>query len=335
MTNSIEHESIERGFTAAADHPGAGEAAFDLDIGFTVVACRSTLSRRMYSWPFSLGHAFPLGVDSMACTMILQTASGGLIGRDAVRQRISVREGAHVEILGQGAMSVLGADDDRPGVNEASILQVGTGSLMHYRPEIRIVFPRACLRQLTDAVVEPGGALIFSDAVVLHPTVNATNFGGLSSTLRVSAASADPAAIGEQPDRAKYPLSEETQGFRSLPPLLERHRAFATVYLVSPYCAGFTDAALDAVAARVEHVPGVYASVMVLPGSAGISVRMAAEDGEKLRRGLRESHDAFLSLALTAVLAKGCIPLRQAVPTDAGPTIGTPTAAVSREKISA
>jgi urease accessory protein UreH len=276
--------------------------AFDLDLGFTTVAGRSTLALRFYSWPFSIGHTFHLGSDDLPCTLILQTGSGGLIGGDVVRQRVSAHDGARAEVVGQGAMSVHGAHDDRAGVMEHVTLRVGVASLLHYRPEIRILFPRARLRQQTIAVVEPGGALVFSDALVLHPAVNETNFGDLISDVRVASALADGGSGSHLYACGPF-LSEEIQGFHSVPPFVLIYRAFATVYLIAPHSSRFTVVALDAIATQVESIPGVYASVLVLPSEAGIAVRMAAEDGEKLRRGRTAAHDALINFAIDRVLS--------------------------------
>lgn len=255
-----------------------------------MVGGRSVLSHRLYAWPFSVGHAFALDTRQAACRVILQTASGGLISRDTIHQRITVGEGTRVEVTGQGAMSVHGARDDRAGVEEAITLRVASGGLLHYRPEIRIVFPRAQLRQRTDAVVSPGGVLVFADAVVLHPSVDAGNFGMLVSSVRLTGADG-------------LVMSEETQGFRSLPPLLETHRAFATVYLVSPQCPLFTERVLDALAGEVERIDHVYSSVTVLPGYTGVAVRMAAHNGEQLRRGLNGANEALREIAERIITA--------------------------------
>lgn len=269
------------------------DRGFDLDLAFTLADGRSTLSRRLYAWPFSVGHAFALDANATACQVILQTASGGLIGRDWIRQRVTVGLGAHVEVCGQGALSVHGAHDARPGVQETTVLRVSRGAVLHYRPEIRIVFPRARLQQDTEAEVSPGGALVLEDAVVIHPSVTPNNFGEFVSrvTLRTGGAEADQPAS-----------SEEAQGFRSLPPLVETYRAFATVYLISPRCEQLTAEVVDAIASDVEAIDGVYASVTRLPGEMGIAVRMAAHNGEQLRRGLRVPSQMFARLAQEIVI---------------------------------
>ena len=267
----------------------------DLDLEFALVHGRSVLSRRLYRWPFTMGHMFAVDGDHSAAMLIVQTVSGGLIGRDCVNQSLTVCSGARVEVRGQGAIIVTGASD-RPGVTESCMLRVQRGAFLHYRPELRTLFPSARLHQRSEAWVEHGGALLFSDSVVLHPTVTAANFGELLTDVRVHHRFAS--------DGIGTALSAEVQGMRSLPPLAAQYRAFGTVYLIAPGSPVTAATTIKELSLQVESLPGAYASVIVLPSDAGIAVRMAALDGERLRTAMQFCSGLLGGIVETLVFAQ-------------------------------
>ncbi|WP_072802431.1 urease accessory protein UreD [Rhodococcoides yunnanense] len=239
-----------------------------LDLSFTTLGGRTVFDRRRYRWPQTVGRLFHLDTSDPGWgRVIVQNAGASLHPRDHVRQRVVVRDGGRVDVVGQGAMQVNGVPGAEPAV-ERTELEADASSTLVYRPEPRILRAFARVEQHTHVELRGDAAVVLTDAVVVHPDVTTESFGSFRS--RVTVASGG------------HPGVFDVQYASSMPCPGSGLRAFATVYLL---CTDVVDeaGALDALVHRFDGRSGAYAASSVLPNGMGHAVRVAATGGDVLR----------------------------------------------------
>jgi urease accessory protein len=258
---------------AAARHPSAG----------------THLAHRRIRWPYALTSSFRLdAAPADMLTLIVQSASGALVGGDRVRQRIEVGPGAALHVTTPAATAVHGMPD---GVRaeETAEITVGAGAFVEHLPEPRVLFPGADLVQRLLIDIDPSAAAILGDGFLTHDP--AARSGG--------------AAL---PD-GRPPLMSGTVGFRrlvaetivrtgALVRVADRVDITGAALAGSPWSAhGWiavlcsperldTAAAVAELEAALAPIDSLYAGASALPLDSGIGLRLAARDGEALRRGL-------------------------------------------------
>ena len=249
------------------------------------------LARRRIRWPYALTSPFRLDTaPADMLTLIVQSASGALVAGDSVRQRIEVGPGAALHVTTQAATAVHGMPDGARA-EETVEMTVGAGGFVEHVPEPRVLFPSADLVQRVRVDIDPSATTILSDGFVTHhpalapdgrrplqpvpglaPASGATMFRRLASETIVRTGSAVRVV-----DRIDIP---------------------GAALAGSPWCAhGWlvilcaweridTATAVAELAAAVAPIDSLYAGASALPLDSGIGLRLAARDGEALRRGL-------------------------------------------------
>jgi urease accessory protein len=266
--------------------PDAGAPAdLDLDLEFDAAGGRVRLVARRSRWPFVVGRLFvdPRAGESAAGgpargpgsgTLIVQQAGGGTHPGDLRRQAVVVGAGVRPRVLGQGAVLVHGVAGREPAT-ESTVLRVRAGGGLLHRPGVRVLLPRAQLRQRTAVHLEPGASAVSVDATVLHPACldRGAPTPVLRSLLEVTTA----------PDAE--PVVVERTHLDGVSASLRRWPAWAVLHVLAPgRPAGWS--ALPPLPADTSSGARAVAAVSALPGEAGVAVRICARDGSALRRAL-------------------------------------------------
>lgn len=111
---------------------------------------------------------FPRHVEGEPLTGVLVTTSGGLVGGDRLRVRISSREGAAGRVLAQAAEKIYRSTgaDSRIQIR----LQAEAGSWLEWLPQETILFDESRLRRSTEVRAAPGARLLCGEMIVLGRT---------------------------------------------------------------------------------------------------------------------------------------------------------------------
>lgn len=111
---------------------------------------------------------FPNHVPDEPLTGVLVTTSGGLVGGDRLRVRISSHKGTAGRVLAQAAEKIYrstGADS-----NIEIRLQAAADSWLEWLPQETILFDESRLRRATEIRAVPGARLLCGEMVVLGRT---------------------------------------------------------------------------------------------------------------------------------------------------------------------
>lgn len=212
--------------------------------------------------------AIPAGM----LTVIVQTVSGAIQAGDGLVQHLRIGPGAAAHVTTQGATAVYRAVPTLSATDDVALF-VDDGALLEYWPEPRILFPHASLSQQTTLRVAETGVAILADGFVLHDPAGAgQSFGHFTAQTTIERPDGTVLAA----DRLDLDGMPRRSGARSA------YTAYGTMIVAVSSFTGLG----DAIAARVAAVPHIYAGVSALPHGSGVSLRIAARDGQCLRAGL-------------------------------------------------
>ncbi|MDX2357796.1 urease accessory protein UreD [Dietzia sp. PP-33] len=198
-------------------------------------------------------------------SLVVQSATSGLITGEHLRQRIVVRDGGRVRVVGQGAMPVQKAQSQQ-GSAEDLQLNVVSGSRLEFFAEPRLLFPGSEFSQVTKVALDCSSDMVLVDAVVRHPEPGAVSY---SSEIRLEF---DGTVV-----------AVERMGFASVPE--DRFGATALILAVGGFVAG-----LDWKPWLEKHsTPTSYGAVSPLRECTGASVRIVADDGRHLRAAIDDA----------------------------------------------
>ena len=256
-----------------------------LDLGFARRGGRTVLERRLFSWPFVVTRTFHLdSVPAEMLTVILQTSSSAIHGGDHLVQSVTLAPNTAVHLTSQGATAVHRAHPGKVSMDRVT-LNVGAGAFLEYLPEPRILFPGAAMNQTIDIDCAPDATAIIGDGFGIHdPNGAGAGFRSLQNCLTLCFAGGDPVLI----DRSE--ISELPRG----------SKAFGSLVLVTRQDAGILGPLAASITQVLRSIDGLYGAASLLPGEAGIGVRLAGQTLQNLRLGFglvwisfrRHLHDA-------------------------------------------
>lgn len=251
-----------------------------LDLSFVRRAGLTVIERRLFAWPFVVTRSFHVDPDRPHClSVIVQTGSGAIHGEDRLIQQLTLGPGTAVCLTNQGATAVHRADPVALAM-ETVKLDVAGGASLEYLPEPRIMFPNAALSQSVELSCAEDACALIVDAFTMHdPDGQARSFRELESTFCLRRPGGDPVIV----DRTRLcrPDSEMFRGYR----------AFGAAFLVLPPSHDLAN--LRALlTASLGSIPGLYAAASMLPGPAGLGVRLAASD----LRGVRVAFECITTV---------------------------------------
>ncbi|WP_315779086.1 MULTISPECIES: urease accessory protein UreD [unclassified Bradyrhizobium] len=244
-----------------------------LDLSFVRRGGRTVIDRRLFAWPFVLTRSFHTDVARPDClSVILQTGSGAVHGEDRLTQRFTLHAGAAVCVTTQGATSVHRAEPGARAVEQA-LLHVAAGASLDYRPEPRILFPDAALRQVLELECAADASALVTDAFTMHdPNGQGRLFRELDSMLIVRRQGQEPLLIDRM--HLRDPTSAPFNG----------RRAFGSAVLMLPQTHDRAALRLR-LADAFSRIDDLYAAASPLPDNAGVGVRLAAREVRQLRAG--------------------------------------------------
>mgnify|MGYP003641932734 CR=1 FL=1 len=253
-------------------------ASAQLDLGFARRGGRTVLERRLFSWPFVITRTFHLdSVPAEMLTVILQTSSGAIHGDDHLQQAVTLAPHTAVHLTTQGATAVHRAHPGKVTRDQVR-LAIGAGAFLEYLPEPRVLFPGAAINQSIDVDCAPDATAIIGDGFGVHdPHGAGAGFRSLQNRLTLRFGGGEPVLI----DRSA--ISRLPRGCRAVGSLLLVCRQ--DPQLLAPLAASITD--------KLAPLAGLYGAASLLPGHAGIGVRLAGDTVQNLRQGLELAWIAF------------------------------------------
>ena len=249
-----------------------------LDLSFAAGIRRTVPQRRRYRWPFTLGRGFYLDANAAdLLTMVVQTASGSINSADETTQRICVQPEAAVRLVAQGATSVYRARHGERS-HDAVELEVATDGYLEYLPQPRILFSGSDLVQSCRAWVATGGTAVYSDSFVFGDPRGAARLRSTTSIV----------------DTSGLLLAEDTFDLDcaagGIPGQQFGYSAYGSCFFVLP---DHDLTTLEPPLRACVQAPGAFGALCVLPNDAGVVIRIAALDGDALRRRLAECIEVF------------------------------------------
>jgi urease accessory protein len=270
--------------TTAAARVGVGGPAGSvvtvtphLDLAFTHHPVVGThLSRRLARYPFVLTGAFRIDEQPAdMVTTILQSASGAILGVDRLLQNILVGTGASGHVTSQAALAVHRMDEEFTAKDHITIA-VEAGAFLEYLPAPRVLFPGSALSQsMAIDIAEDGAAVIGDSFIVYDPEHRGASFRHYKGALVIRRPGGHVLAV-DHFDLRRLP-SGNGKSFRVI--------GYGTLLiLIKESPEGF--AALGRSIETAAQGSGRMVAASLLPRHAGLSIRIATEDGQGLREAM-------------------------------------------------
>ncbi len=214
----------------------------------------------------------------------LQCCSGGLFEGDDLRLRIEAGPQSLAHVATAAATLVHSARGEASARQEVEI-EAREGAWVEYLPQAVILFPGARLVNRLRLRLSPGARVIATDSVLSHdPNGLGVAWDLLDSRVdlcdeRGRLLARDALRMGGR------------DALGALPGVTGKYRAQGSIYFAGhaqPDGAGQARAGglLEAMRARIDDLPGVYAGAGTLPGNCGLWARVLGEDAVALRRAL-------------------------------------------------
>lgn len=271
------------------------ERAADRQTGFVdrFIKAPMYVSRPLYIDAGDTGEAF----------VYLRSTGGGLAANDRVRQKLTCEPGARATITTQAATPVQRMDEGL--AIQWTTLDVRAGAICEYLPGQTILFGGSRLLQITDAVVEQGGALLAADVMLTGRLARGerNQFDALSQVWTI-----------RQPRHGRsIPLLSDTlcvtgEGAQSQM-LLSKYAVWGTVLAVPPE-KSMVPRIVEELRTEVGRMPGgadIEIGVSTLVEDYGVMVRIAGNDPVDVETAVRRSY----SLIRKAVVGRAAIDLRR------------------------
>jgi urease accessory protein len=228
------------------------------------------LHRQYAAYPFHLTRPFYLDRERPdLATLYLQSSSGGVYRGEDLRLELELGRDAAAEITTQAATLVR---DARGGAARVEThLRLAPGSVGFYTPDPLILFPNANITSVLRVTLAEGARALCIDGASLTAQETDIWQGRYRAGLVVETPEGRPLAREQGEVRL-----DEVGGMASP---LGRFRAFGTAYLLN----GEAD---EEALCRAVEATGCAAGFSRLPNQAGLALRILAEDGGRLARGL-------------------------------------------------
>jgi urease accessory protein len=242
------------------------------------------VSRQQATYPFHVcrPHRFS-GDPAGMVTLYVQSCAGGIFADDRLQQSITAGLGAEAHVTTSAATIIHGMVSGAAA--QETRLVAAEGAYLEFLPDPSILFPQARLRTRLAMRGHPEGTIIACDSFLMHdPTGTGRVFDRLQGEIIVEGPSGETVAIDRSALRGEAMMA-------GLPGIAGRFRACATLMVLTRRLtpARLVEALRDALAGNA------YGGASTLPGETGAWVRLLAEDGPALRRGL---HSAWSTLRL-------------------------------------
>jgi urease accessory protein len=262
----------------------------EASLSFASGGGRTFLARQSVSYPFHITRPHRLDpARPDIATLYLQSASGGLYRGDRLALAIEARPGVCAHVTSQAATVTHRATVE--SIRVSTRLMVHPRATLALTTDPYVMFPGARLAVATEVVLHPGASALLAEGFAAHdPCGGAATFAAFETVVRVR--NENGRTLVE--DRSLF----RGDDFAGLGGALGGLRALGCVLILG----GIVDP--EALQSRLDAI-GVLSGASRLPNGAGWSMRLLAEGGGRLARGLELAFETGFE-ALT-----GCIPARR------------------------
>jgi urease accessory protein len=250
------------------------------------------VGRQRATYPFHVcrPHRFA-GDPAGMVTLYVQSCAGGIFANDRLRQSIvaGVGTAAHVTTAAATIVHSMVAG----AASQDTRLVAEDGALLEFLPDPSILFPQARLRTRLAMRAHPEATIIAGDSFLMHDPMEAGRaFDRLQGEIVVEGPSGEIVALDRSALRGEAMLA-------GLPGIAGRFRTCATVMVVTRRLAPAL--LVDALRAALAGDERAYGGASILPSDAGAWIRLLAEDGVALRRGLHSAWSALRTVLIGSV----------------------------------
>lgn len=234
---------------------------------------RTFLHRQFVRYPFHVCRGLYLNAhDGGACSVALQSTSGGLFEADATVGRIAAGLGARAQVNTSAATiaHAMHAADASQRVD----VEADAGSVVVYAPQPLILFPHSAVRSSIDIQAHADASVIVSESFLTHdPNAGEDCFRMWDSRLTLRSNKGELLAQDRQLLTGKEWLASSLGVSNAL-------HAYANVWIIQR--TGLRE--LLAAARSLLDAAQVYGGASLLPHATGIHVRMLCRDGVELKK---------------------------------------------------
>lgn len=258
---------------AALLRRGAARAA----VAFSCDAAGRTYVRRQFApYPFHVCRPFYVAGDPpQMATLYVQSCSGGIYQDDDLAIDVMAEEGAQVHLTSQASTIVHAME--RGDARHAVSLEAQAGAVIEYLPDPLILFPRVRLTTCVRIRAHPTSTVVACESFLLHDPE-----GGKGAFDRLLGETIAESSDGDLLALDRFEIVGDTMTDRR-PGITGAHPALGSMLVLHREGRA---ALVEALRSALDAAPGIYGGASALPGDAGAWVRLLAEDGAALRRGL-------------------------------------------------
>ena len=237
---------------------------------------RSYIARQRVGYPFHITRPFHFDeAPAGALTLYLQSVSGGIYqGEDLVMTCVAgAASAAHVTTQAATIVHRMPAAPARQTV----ALEAADGALLEYLPDPLIMFPGARLTSMLEIEAAADATVIASESFAHHdPGGEDRRFDSFAAEMRIRDEGGRLLAL------ERYDVEgERLAAGRGLVARWPAQGSFVVAHRGPA-----REAILAALRAELTPTDEFYGGASALPNEAGIGVRLLAQDGATLRRGL-------------------------------------------------
>lgn len=250
------------------------------------------IGRQQAAYPFHVcrPHRFA-GDPAGMVTLYVQSCAGGIFADDRLHQSIVAGIGAAAHVT-TAAATIVHSMVSGAAAHETRLV-AEEGALLEFLPDPSILFPQARLRTRLAMQAHPEATIIAGDSFLMHdPSEAGRVFDRLQGEIVVEGPSGEIIALDRSALRGEAMMA-------GLPGIAGRFRACATLMVVTRRLAPAL--LVDALRGALAGDERAYGGASTLPGEAGAWVRLLAEDGAVLRRGLHSAWSALRTALIGSV----------------------------------
>lgn len=238
---------------------------------------RTFIAGQYASYPFHVCRAQYLDPARPGlASLYLQSCSGGIFEHDRMSIEVGARSFVEAHVTTQAATIVHGMDGG--SARQKTRLTAEEGAYLEYLPDPLILFPGADFEASTTVVASPESCVMVADSFLTHdPEASGRPFSRYGSEIIIESSSGERRAADRLSLEGRF-IADRRVGITG------RFAAHGTVMVIA------SSGKAEALATQLKACdpPGGKASIGVslLPHSAGLIVRILAEDGAALETAL-------------------------------------------------
>ncbi len=233
---------------------------------------RTILAERRASYPYSI--TAPIIQADGTARLTLQSISGGLYGGETLSQHVRLGAGASARLVQPAATTVRRRAQAGPA-RQSIRLEAGAGARLIYATRPLIMLPGSALRQDWEISLAPGALVVLWDGFVSHsPKGEAPDW---SLTSRLTARTAEGKLLAAE--RMAVDGVSLGNGFQGMAGSFSAFGKFWGLGLA---------AGLAPAERLLRGLDNIRTGITTLPGSAGFTIALAAQDGGALSAAMEK-----------------------------------------------